>query len=368
MSRRAGAITLLALGAILIAGALVLKYAIVPAVAQFPDDVNTTRTYQGTVNMLNADAVVNPDPGKTIFYENMPVVIERTVVTEDVDGQKALVSDVSAMLANGGGIEGTRLTGSADYYAIDRKTMSSIDNFTSESAVLPRQGLVIGFPIGTEKRDYTGWNGDAQETVTLSFVAEEERNGYDTYKFTASSGPRVIKDPGTLSEFPPGVPRDAVPAVAPLLDLPPEITTLLEVALAALPETIELEYTYEFAATYWIDPVTGILIDIEKNDVRKAYPVEGQLPIEIEPFTVYNLNYTTTPETRLAAIEDAESNGGLLNLFGTLLPIAGLIAGALATLAGGWMLLRKPSYVPVTEEAVEVGTALGDALPEEAEA
>lgn len=342
MSRRAGAITLIGLGILLIAGALLLRFAIVPAVAQFPDDVDTTRTYQGTVDILNRAAIENPQPDATVLYDDLPVVIERTVKTEDVDGQKALVSDISEMVAAPGTpIEGQRLTGSTDFYTIDRKSMNSIDNFANRAEVLPREGLVIGFPIGTEPRDYTGWNGDPQETVTLEYQGEEERNGVKTYKFTASSGPKVIKDPGTLAEFPTGVPRDAVPAVVPLLGLPPEVESLISAALPILPETIELEYTYEFNASYWIDPTTGILIDIEKNDIRKAYPVEGQLPLEIEPFEVYNLNYTTTPESRIAAVGDARDNGSLLSLVETTLPIAGLVLGGLSVLGGGLMLRRR---------------------------
>lgn len=355
MSRRAGAITLISLGVLLIAGALILRFAIVPAVAQFPDDVDTTRTYEGTVDILNRSAIENPQPDATVLYNDLPVVIERTVKTEAVDGEKALVSDISQMFAAPGTpIEGQRLTGSTDFYTIDRKSMNSIDNFANRPEVLPREGLVIGFPIGTETRDYTGWNGDAQEPVTLAFQGEEERNGVTTYKFTASSGPKVIKDPGTLSEFPTAVPRDAVPAVAPLLGLPPEVESLIAAALPILPETIVLEYTYEFDASYWIDPTTGILIDIEKNDVRKAYPIEGQLPIEIEPFEVYNLTYTTTPETRVAAVDDAEDNGGLLRLFGTTLPIAGTAAGALALLGGLLMLRRRDSGEVALEAATEV--------------
>ena len=331
---------LLAFGALLIAAGLIVKLLIVPALAQFPDDVDTTRTYAGVVTMLNRDALL--DTNLELFYNNLAVVSDRTVTTEETDGQKALVRDVSNLVAAAGtAAEGTRLTGSDDFYTIDRKTMESIDNFSDNEAVLAREGLVIGFPIGTQKRDYRGWNGDPQLPVTLFYQREEERHGINTYVFTASSGPEIIKDQGTLNEFPAGVPRDSVPALLPFLDLPPEIENLIPLILGALPELLDLAYTYEFDATYWIDPTTGILIDIDKNDIRRAMVVVPGFDLDVPPIEVYNLTYQPTSESIAAAVDDAKSNGDLLQLGRTTGPFTLFGLGALSLLAAAFMLWRR---------------------------
>ena len=247
---------LLVFGALLIAGGLILKLLIVPTLAQFPADVDTTRTYEGVVTILNRNAF--EDTTQQLFFSDLPVVSDRTVTTEEVDGEKALVRDVSNLVAaEGTPLAGTRLTGSDNFYTIDRKTMESIENFSENEAVLEREGLVIGFPIGTEKRDYAGWNGDPQLPVTLFYQREEERQGINTYVFAASSGPEIIKDPGTLSEFPKGVPRDSVPALLPDLNLPPELEASVSTLLPFLPPQLPIIYTYEFEATYWVDPTTS---------------------------------------------------------------------------------------------------------------
>ncbi|NNC92661.1 MAG: DUF3068 domain-containing protein [Acidimicrobiia bacterium] len=343
MKRKLGPTLLLALGALLIIAGLVVKFFVVPSLAKFPDDVDSTRTYAGTVDILNRAELESPT-GAPLFFTGLPVVSTRTVKALEVDGDKALVQD-SAILeaAEGTPIAGVRLTGYEDFYTIDRVTMESIDNFTDNSLVLPREGLVVGFPIDTEARDYTGWNGDPAQTVTLRYQGQEERQGRNTYVFTGSEGPLPIVDPGTLAEFPEGVPKSAVPALAPLLNLPPEILGALEGLLPLLPDTLPLEYTYEFSAKYWVDPDTGVLIDIEKNDVRKAIVSVPGLSLDLDPIVVYNLNYTPTEQSLADAVDDAEEYGGLLQLGRTTAPIALWLVGGLLVLAGVFYMYRRPA-------------------------
>jgi hypothetical protein len=336
-----GSTLLLALGALLIIAGLVVKFLVVPTLAKFPDDVDSTRTYAGTVDILNRAELENPT-GAPLFFTGLPVISDRTVKVVEVDGDKALVQDTANLkAAEGTPIAGVRLTGSDDFYTIDRVTMESIDNFTDNSLVLPREGLVVGFPIDTEARDYTGWNGDPAQKVTLQYEGQEEREGRNTYVFTASEGPLPIVDAGTLAEFPAGVPKAAVPALAPLLNLPPEILGALEGLLPLLPETLPLDYTYEFSARYWVDPDTGVLIDIEKNDKRKAIVSVPGLPLEIEPIVVYDLNYTATDASLAAAVDDAEDYGGQLKLGRTTAPIALWLVGAVLLLAGVYYWNRR---------------------------
>lgn len=353
MKNKLGARVLLVLGVLAIAAGFVVKFAVVPSLAKFPDDVDSTRTYAGVVNILNRAELENPT-GADLFFTGLPVISDRTVQTVEVEGDGALVSDIATLLAAPGTpIAGARLTGSEDYYTIDRETMVSIDNFTNDDRVLPREGLVVGFPIDTEARDYIGWNGDPAQTVTLSYQGQEEREGRNTYVFAAESGPLPIVDEGTLAEFPAALPKAAVPVLAPSLNLPPEILGALEQLLPLLPEMLPLEYTYEFSARYWVDPLTGVLIDINKNDVRKAIVAVPGLPLSIDPVEVYNLTYAPTEESLADAVDDAEDYGSLLTLGRTTGPIGLWVLGAILLGAGAFLLGRRPPEVaaPATEAA-----------------
>lgn len=345
---------LMAVGVLAIAAGFIVKFVVVPALAKLPDDVDSTRTYAGTVDILNRAELADPT-GAPLFFNDLPVISDRTVEVLETDGDRALVRDEANLLAAPGTpIEGTRLTGSVDYYAVDRVTMESIDNFTDETRVLPREGLVMGFPIDTEARDYVGWNGDPAETVMLEYAGQEERAGRTTYVFTAESGPRPIVDEGTLAEFPASLPKSAVPTLAPALNLPDEILGALDVLLPLLPDELPLEYTYEFSARYWVDPDTGVLIDIEKNDVRKAVVAVPGVPLEIDPVVVYDLNYTATEESIEAAVDDAEDYGGQLRLGRTTGPIGLWVLGGALLLGGLYLAMRRPPQA-ITTPPHEVG-------------
>ena len=166
--------------------------------------------------MLNAEALATMDLAN-IFIRNVPVTIDRHVQTLEVDGEKALVLDEAVMSGPAGPLQQAE-----DVYSIDRKTMLSIANFTDDARVTDREGLVVGFPIGTEAADYTGWNGDTLATNTLTFVAEEEHEGLNTYMFTAASGPDLINDPVLLAQFPPALPKAVIEGLVPMLGLSDE--------------------------------------------------------------------------------------------------------------------------------------------------
>jgi len=155
MKGKIGGLLVVFLGLLLVAAGLVLKFAVLPMMAVWPDDVDSTRTYEGTlVTMLNPGALATMDLAN-LFFSNVPVTVDRHVTTEEVDGNKALVREQVQVK----GPDGQPLPGlntdpdglhTTFWYAIDRKTTVEIPNFTSEAGVLDtRRGLVIGFPIGT---------------------------------------------------------------------------------------------------------------------------------------------------------------------------------------------------------------------------
>jgi hypothetical protein len=332
MKGKAGAWSLAGLGVLLIAAAAIIRFVVLPGQAQFPDDVDTTRTYEGTVSLLNAAAVGSGDFAN-LFLTDVPVTIDRTVQTIEVDGGEALVEDAQVMKAP----DGSTLLEMATLYTIDRKTMDAVPDFT-DNGLPDRQGLVIGWPIGTEKEDYVGWSDDPAQTVTLAYAGEEERGGITTYKFTSSSGPEKIVDPDMLANFPPALPQSFLTQAAPLLGLPADMVAQLGAVLPALPDPVPLSYTYEFEAEYWVDPTTGVVVDTVKHDKRDVVLEADILPAPVPLTTVYDLNYTASAQAVEEAVDDAQSNGRLLAIFGTWIPLAGLVLGLLALGAGLFMM------------------------------
>ena len=335
MKGKAFGSTALILGVLLLVAGLVMVLVIIPGIAQFPEDVDSNRAYEGELSvMLNAEALATMDLAN-IFIRDVPVTIDRHVQTLEVDGEKALVLDEAVMSGPAGPLQQTE-----DVYTINRKTMLSIPNFTDDARVTDREGLVVGFPIGTEAAAYTGWNGDTLETNTLTFVQEEERAGLNTYYFTAASGPDLIKDPGLLAQFPPALPKAVIEGLVPVLGLPDEAIAQLGQVLPLLPDPIPLSYLYTYETKYWVEPDTGVLIDYDKMESRSVAINLGDQPVPIAE--VMHLESVQTADSVADAVADAESAQSQLLWLGTVLPYGLIAVGVIAALLGVMALARKP--------------------------
>lgn len=368
-SRIAGFI-ILVLGLVMIAAGAVVKFVILPGQAQWPDDVDSTRTYDGTLHvMLNPQALQSRDMAN-LFLRDIPITNSRHVTTEEVKGGKAVVREIAKML----GPRGQEIIGSDTWYAIDRKTMNHLPpeeaaGFSNSDKIGAREGLVIGFPIGTEKKDYTGWSDDYQATVTVKFMGEEKHSasGLNTYVFESASTPKEILDPELLAQFPPGLPKGLFMSLAQSIDLPvPEdFRQPLGLVLQNLPDPVPLKYTYEYETQYWIEPATGVLIDYSKHEARKAalpkevlvkaaagvtLPEEAKnklgqfltmLPDPVPLAPVFEQTYQTSDQSIQDAAQDAQDAKSQLDLFGTTVPFALMGAGLVVMIVGLILFIRR---------------------------
>ena len=334
-SRKLGTMSLVA-GAAVLAIGLVLQFAVIPGQKQFPADVERTRVYEGTLAvMLNAEALANLDL-ENVFLRDVPITIDREVTTEEVDGSQAIVSDVSVLNGPLGPIQA-----SEDIYAIDRKSMESIEDFTNDDRVIDRDGLVVGFPIGTDQADYLGFNGDTLTTNTLSYVGTSEVAGLATYEFAAASGPDVITDPVLLESFPAALPQSMLAGLLPALGLPDEAVGQLAELMPTLPDPVPLTYSYSYQTSYQVEPDTGMLIDYSKVESRVANLSVGDQLLPVAE--VMNLEYELSDASIADAIDEAEDAQSQLFWLGRVLPWTTMIIGGVLALLGALMLFLGPT-------------------------
>jgi hypothetical protein len=281
--------------------------------------------------MLNPAALATMDVAN-LFYRDVPIVVDRHVTTEETDGNKALVQE--SVVTNGPDGQPIPGLGATYWYSIDRKTTEHIPNFTDNTAVNEaRQGLVIGFPIGTEQRTYDGWSDDLQALVPVEFVAEEEHEGVNTYHFRSAGEPAALKDPAVLAMFPASLPKAALLGLAPMLNLPPEMLQGLAALLPLLPDPVPLSYLYGYETNYWVEPTTGVLIDYAKDEARYIALGTGQVE-------VFHMVYEATDQSIADAKDDADGPKMLLELF-EWLPWGIVGLGGVLALGGLFMLGRK---------------------------
>jgi len=335
-------------GVLLVAAGLVVMLVVVPGMRQLPADADTTRTYEGTMASLL-------DQTTFTFVRDVPIELERHVSVVDTSDGLALVKEERTMTSGG-----RPLQQAVNHYSVDRVTMEWSDDYPEEWAgnegFWPREGNVIGWPMGTEQRDYTGWSDDYMSTVPLTFVEEatHERSGMTLYKFTSASDPQPIADQMVQGMgLPTELPKERLALLLGGADLAAVLQQLLPTVLEQLPTTVPLAYTYGYEGTYWVDPETGIIVDTEKRETRSATlapEAAAGTALELLPadqlaalrVPVLDFTYTATDASVEEAKADAEDAAGTLQLYGTILPVAGIVAGAVLLLLGIVLIARRP--------------------------
>ncbi len=343
------------LGVLVLLAGLFVNFFIVPNAKRLPADTDSMIGYDGTLALaLNPVALAENDLAN-LFFRDVPITVDRHVRVLETDGGKALVRSTAAVLDPAG----NPVQGTDSWYTVDRKTMLSIDNFTNDPNPVPREGLVTGFPIGTEARDYVGWNGEAEVTTTLKYEGEMEREGVDVYHFTASNPAAKIVSPDPAA-LPPALPKATLAGIVGALGLPDEVAGQLAGALELAPDPVPISYTFASNNNYYVDPATGILIDYDTNEVRVA---GVEIAGNFQPLTeVWNLSFEQDDASIETAKSDASDAQGQLFWLGTVLPWGLMIGGVLLILFGLWTRMKGGDAAPATPGLAGAGQRAGETL------
>ena len=325
---RGWAIGLAVLGVLCLAAAAILAWVIVPDKKELPADTDTTRQFTGTAALLLNPQAVAAGNLQQALLTNVPVAAQRNVKVTATSGNMAEVSDARTLsTANGQPIGQTSAT-----YAVDRKSLEAAPDPPSDWQVVDHEGLTISWPIGTSKQDYTGWVSDTQSTTPLKYVREESKNGLNTYVFEAQTQAGPIKDQQVLATLPQQMPAGTLSALAGALPIPDAIKGQLAQLLPQLGDPIKLSYTYESTSTFWVEPTTGIVVDLERKETRNVglgLPSGGVLPAA----PVYDVTTSFTDQSVTDAVNEANDKKGQIQSYGTTWPLILLIVGIVAILA-----------------------------------
>jgi hypothetical protein len=203
-------------------------------------------------------------------------------------------------------------------FAFDRRTAQLVNccgaNVNGDASA--RQSGYVGFvlPIGTERKTYPVYIADLKKTVPFVYSGTSGVSGTQAYRFVANIPPTQN---GTQT-----VPGSLVGQSA---------------------SSVTLPQFYQGQITFWIDPVTGALLNVtqkEKLTLRDSTGAQALLLFDA------NLIATTDSVDRLVAQDNNELSK--MSFVGTLLPLISGIVG-LILLVVGLLLARRP------REDVEAG-------------
>jgi hypothetical protein len=326
---RRSSIVLAIVGVLLIAGAAVVKFAIVPMAGKLPSNLDVTLHYTGKGSGLDPAALASGDLSKALVRET-DATLDRHVYVTDSNNNTAIVHDDSKLVV------GSLLLAEGHIYAVDRDNRAQGTAF-GDTAVEAQTDLTIALPIKPEPGDsYKIYDPPTQTSATLKYVGTEDRGGRSTNHYTAElSGP--AKSPALTTNLPAALPKALASQLIPLL--PANVQQAITPLAAKLPDPIPLTYTVTSKYEVWADTEIGAPVDSTIQRTIRAAAALGALSVPL--LSVLDVSLAQTPESVQERADWAANRSRLLTLLSVWLPIALLVIGlALVVVA---IIRRKPA-------------------------
>jgi hypothetical protein len=279
---------LLALGAFLLVVALTATIWAPGQVKRTPLDTDSTTRLAGTADKLN------PATGELESLDVKATSITKADSKRSDDEVIVFVNTLCLVIDEGDvpdcvdadDPEKRLISASTDVFATDRSDAMAVNGEYLPAGAEEKEGLINKWPFDAEKKDYPYWDGLLGEPVEAVYESTETLEGLETYKY------HVVVD-----------------------EQPAEVI-----------DGVQGVYTQD--KYLWIDPTTGSIIKQTQQEVRALE--DGDVLLD--------LDLAFTDEQVSDNVESAEDSGSQIELITRTVPLVGFIGGALALLAGAYLL------------------------------
>lgn len=348
MKRRLTSSILIGTGIALVAAGLVVMLGVAPSFRTMNDAETVTQRYEGTLR-------ASIDLGRLESLRSPRLTVQRLVSVSDTHGSTALMRD--EMITR---IPQGRLNRSVIHYALDRSslqcTASYPESWARAGGFWPRLGLMGLWPYGVARKDYELWVDAYRRVVPLRFSGEVEhaRSGLTAYRFTSSGDQQpMAQEQVEFLGLPTSVAVDSFRTLQDNPDVNPVLRRLLPDVLAAWTEaTVPVAYSWEFHTTYWVEPRTGVLLDMRtRNTLRvgAAEEVVVTTPLADLPAAqraaleviVEESIFASTEATIADSLGQVDKRVATLRLYATTLPIVLVVLGLAIGTAGSALTLHR---------------------------
>ena len=319
---------------VLLAGAAVLRYGVLPAVHRLPANLDTTLTLTGKADLLDQAALKSGNLASALV-SGADVTVKQSVKVTSASGDGAAIADHTVLTRGASTVADSSHTWYVNRVSLQPATPPA--GVTAE----PHEGLVVGFPLTPAPHAYPYWDTLTQARTNAEYTRVEKRNGRDCYVYTVhSDGP--LKDRSILDSLPKTVDRSVI---EPYADQVP----LLKPLLALLPPQLAVTYPALADTTYWVDRATGYVIDVQRRQTISANLQIGVSSTKV--LDVFKLDVHLTPDSVAEETKAATEAAGGLRLVGAVLPLVLLgVAVVLLVLA---VVLGARRRQPVRPEEQE---------------
>ena len=218
-------------------------------------------------------------------------------------------------------------------FAFNRRNAQIVDccgaNVNGDASI--RQTGYVGYvlPIGTQKQTYDIFDPNINKPEPFTYDGTGTVDGIQTYRFVENVGPTQN---GSQT-------------------LPGSLVNLTQA-------TVTLPQYYQNQVTYWIDPTTGVLLNVTENEKLTLEDSAGS-----QALLLLDANFAATQASINRVVSQDNTSRSKVSLVNTILPLVTGILGVVLLIAGIVALARRPR-----EEVAAAATApeLAAAEPEAA--
>lgn len=345
MSVRKSSVVWAVLGVVLIAGALVIRFAVLPAMTKLPDDLSQSQRYEGTMQALNSQAFAAGDLAN-LLTPPMPITADRGLTVDAVDGDTAIVTSNSVVT-----LPDSSTQDDVHTYAVDRVDYSPVElDEAQRNSLVPadrqdtfeaHSGLTFSWPMDPAAAQTPLYDPVTRTAQPATFVDESEVQGrkVNMYRVDAA-GP--IGNPVLLAgfeDFPAQLPKAMIEGLLQAGVVPEDSRQALTAALPALPEAITIGFGSTNEVDAAVDAEFGAPLRVEQTQGMYVTVAADGRDIPTLPLSIVSIH--TAEDEVVSSADTMSKNSTMLSIAGLWLPLAMAVIG-IALLVLGILRRRTP--------------------------
>ncbi len=355
------ALAVMGLGAALLTAALLLTTYTAGKIEKIPLNIDKTLVSGGTGTALDPASL---SATRFVIDTDVPVVSQQAITVETPANAQVVTFQVGTSVRRTDRQQDSGLLlAMVDTVTLDRRTAEAVsdderpggsvqkprtfeDDMPSTNIALPHEGLTYRFPFNTEKKSYPFFDAIAQKPFDANYDGEDDVNGLSTYRFTQNVGYDAdgkLVDPIKYASLYDRNEDGEVTARAELWGLPGDPY-----------EPITMTRFYAAQRTFWVDPVTGVIVRSEEH-ANHYYARDPLLP----EMALADYKVTSTEQTVESQVAMARDERDRVALWSRILPISFAAAGLIALIGAGllaWFSVRIESALAGPgEDDIELG-------------
>ncbi len=355
------ALAVMGLGAALLTAALLLTTYTAGKIEKIPLNIDKTLVSGGTGTALDPASL---SATRFVIDTDVPLVSQQAITVETPANAQVVTFQVGTSVRRTDRQQDSGLLlAMVDTVTVDRRTAEAVsdderpggsvqrprtfeDDKPSTNIALPHEGLTYRFPFNTEKKSYPFFDAIAQKPFDANYDGEDDVNGLSTYRFTQNVGYDAdgkLVDPIRYASLYDRNEDGEVTARAELWGLPGDPY-----------EPITMTRFYAAQRTFWVDPVTGVIVKSEEH----ANHYYARDPLQPE-MALADYKVTSTEQTVESQVATARDERDRVALWSRILPISFAAAGLVALIGAGllaWFSVRIESALAGPgEDDIELG-------------